>query len=119
MSVKTISPSQARTVMCGLDETNLEFKVKFKRRTDGKIRTMACRFRGNIKNPFPGKQSYDPADHNCFLVYDTEKRGPRNIPLEGIQEIKCAGETLKVDRELVPPSMEGPVGRIKAIIASL
>lgn len=125
MSIKTkISTSQARRLLCKLEEFNLDFSAIFKPRTKGKPdRHITCRFRGNRKAT--GKPSYDPADKNLFRVYDTEKQDYRNIPVEGLKVIKAAGRTVKVVHDplkIVTTDLAGTPAaaqQIRLLIASL
>jgi len=71
------------------------FGVTFEKRTTGEIRDMSCRF--GVKNNLKGKgKTYDPAKLNLVCVWDMQKKGYRNIPLEGIRSIRLGGTNYEV-----------------------
>lgn len=62
------------------------FYVKFRKRTDGTIREMRCRF-GKIPTKHEGTgatKPYDPLDYGLLVVWDMDAEGYRSIPLENL-----------------------------------
>ena len=68
------------------------FGVKFIRRTDGALRTMACRT-GVHYYPPPGSEPchWEPSDKGLLQVWDVHKRGFRMIPADSVQEVSVRG----------------------------
>jgi hypothetical protein len=69
------------------------FSVKFRKRTDpGTIRHMTCRF--DVSKGIKGKERlFEPNEKGLIGVWDIQKRGYRFISVEGITEIRVAGES--------------------------
>ena len=71
------------------------FGVRFIKRTDGSLRTMACRV-GVV--PRPGTTSHErnwnPEDKGLLQVWDVHKRDYRMIPAENIQELRVRGQRI-------------------------
>lgn len=68
------------------------FSVDFVKRTDGSMRKMVARTGVRSEG---GELNYDPSVHNLITVYDMEKRGFRNIPVDNIVTLKAGGNTYK------------------------
>lgn len=66
--------------------------VVFKKRTDGKLRTLNGRL-GVTKALKGGEMKYDPADYKLLTVYDMQKHDYRSIPLDAVRVVKAAGVT--------------------------
>jgi len=69
------------------------FSVKFRKRTDpDTIRHMVCRF--DVSKGIKGKERlFEPNDRGLIGVWDIQNRGYRFISVEGIIEIRVAGES--------------------------
>lgn len=69
------------------------FSVKFRKRTDpDMIRHMICRF--DVSKGVKGKgRLFEPNDRGLISVWDVQARAPRFISVEGITEIRVAGES--------------------------
>jgi len=69
------------------------FSVKFRKRTDpDTIRLMVCRF--NVSKGIKGKERlFSPNDKGLIGVWDVQNQGYRFISVEGITEIRVAGES--------------------------
>lgn len=71
------------------------FSVKVKKRSDGTIRDMVCRFTEGVDQP----GLYDPHKHGLLWVLDMvlvrqgtpKERAVRSIALEGLLELKVHG----------------------------
>lgn len=68
------------------------FNVKFIKRTDGTERSMTCRL-GVTSRLTGGVPAYDAKDKNLLVVFDTQKKGYRSIPIENILTMTVAGVT--------------------------
>lgn len=68
------------------------FSVEFIKRTNGQMRRMVARTGVRSEG---GSLNYDPHYHNLITVYDMEKRGFRNIPVDNIISLKAGGNTYK------------------------
>lgn len=67
------------------------FHVKFRKRTDGTIRTMNAR----VMPPDPGGEPhYDPDEHELLTVLEVPKGQWRNIPADGIIELRAHGQRI-------------------------
>lgn len=66
------------------------FSVEFIKRTDGKIRRMVARTGVHSGG---GDLPYDPTIHNLITVYDMNKKGFRNIPVDNIISLRAGGKT--------------------------
>ena len=72
------------------------FTVIFKKRTNGEIRTINCRF--DVKSHLRGGElKYSPKEKNLMIVFDMQKQDYRSINLDSIIEIKVDGQTFKVE----------------------
>lgn len=68
------------------------FSVTFRRRTDGQIREMNCRF--GVKSKLKGgKASYDPKKKDLMVVWDVQAEGYRSIPREAVETVVHNGMT--------------------------
>lgn len=69
------------------------FSVKFRKRTDpDTIRHMTCRF--NVSKGIKGKaRLFSPNERGLISVWDVQARDYRFISVEGITEIRVAGES--------------------------
>lgn len=66
------------------------------RKKDGEIRHM--NFRLGVRKGVTGQgMAYNPEDRGLITVYDVQKRAYRMINVEGLIEVRAAGQTWKVD----------------------
>lgn len=68
------------------------FTVRFVKRTDGTERLMNCRVRPPVEGG-PGMR-YDPASHELLVVWEIPRRAWRQIPADGIIEIRAHGQRI-------------------------
>jgi hypothetical protein len=59
------------------------FHIVFIKRTNGEVRHMNCRL--GVSKGVTGKgMAYDPIEKGLLTVYDTDKRGYRTVPVDGV-----------------------------------
>lgn len=68
------------------------FGVKFRKRTDGTIRTMSCRV--GVKSNGGGSLPYDPDKHGLLTVWSAHDRGYRHVPADGVIELRAHGQRI-------------------------
>lgn len=69
------------------------FGVRFIKRTDGTLRTMAART-GVKPPPSTEQRHWDPADKGLLQVWDVHKRGFRFIPADSVREVRVRGQRI-------------------------
>lgn len=71
------------------------FTVTYTKRTDNSKRVMNCRL--GVSKKVSGKgMSFDPKSNDLIVVYDMQKRGYRMVSIEGILELKIAGNSFEI-----------------------
>jgi hypothetical protein len=71
------------------------FTVVFNKRSDGSQRTMNCR-QNVTKHLKGGELSYSPNEKKLVMVWDLKNNGYRSFPYEGLTELRCQGQVVKV-----------------------
>jgi hypothetical protein len=79
-------------------QSGLIFTVTFKKRSTGEIRTMNCRY-GVEKHLAGGDLTYNPIEKGLIVVYDLNKQGYRQIPIEGIVSIVLKKQAYNYNNE--------------------
>lgn len=59
------------------------FRITFKKRSTGEIRTMCCRL-GVKKHLAGGEKRFSDSEKNLITVFEMDKEGYRSIPIDGI-----------------------------------
>lgn len=73
------------------------FGVKFIKRTDGSIRTMAARTGVKPKGSGGGEQRHwNPADKGLLQVWDVHKRDFRFVPADSVLEVNVRGRRITI-----------------------
>jgi hypothetical protein len=70
------------------------FTIWFVKRSDGRIRRMTCRLRGQ---PHPAGLKFDPHDRALLPVWDLQAREWRFVNLEGVLCVRTDGKSYRVD----------------------
>lgn len=73
------------------------FGVRFIKRTDGSMRTMAARTGVKPKQDSLEQRHWDPADKGLLQVWDVHKRGFRFIPADAVREVRVRGQRIVPD----------------------
>jgi hypothetical protein len=74
------------------------FTVTFIKRNSEEVRTMNCRI-GVEKHLAGGDLNYNPLDKGLIVVWDLNKKGYRQIPVEGIVSLVLEGKLYNYDKE--------------------
>jgi len=93
--MKVITAKEAAALLMGTK--GRIFSVVFVKRTTGEIRTMVART-GVTSALKGGDAAYSFSANSLLSVYDTQAKGYRTIPLEGIISLKSGGEEYTVSR---------------------
>lgn len=72
------------------------FTITFTKRNSNETRTMNCRY-GVEKHLQGGDLPYNPIERGLIVVYDVQKKGYRQIPIEGIVSLVLAGKLYNYD----------------------
>ncbi len=80
------------------------FGVKFIKRTDGSLRTMAART-GVVpaSSPNNAERNWDPDTKGLLQVWDVHKRDYRMVPADGICELSFHGQRMALRPLPLPP----------------
>jgi hypothetical protein len=79
-------------------QKGLIFTITFEKRKTGEVRTMNCRY-GVETHLAGGDLSYNPLDKGLIVVYDLQKKGYRQIPIEGIVSLVLNKQLYNYDKE--------------------
>lgn len=75
------------------------FRIEFKKRSDGSLRSMLCQFgvKAHIKGGSGTGPAYNAISKNLITVWEKEADSYKTIPIEGILRIMINGIWLTVD----------------------
>lgn len=96
--MKKIDLNHAKGILTNLkkEDFNQIFSVIFKKRTNGEIRKMVCRY-GVTEYLAGGTKAFKDEDHELKTVFDMQKQAYRSIALESLIQIKVKGEVYIVE----------------------
>lgn len=113
-----ISVARAVELIAGMRGTGRLFRVSFRKRSNGEVRHMTCRF-GVTSHQKGGKQRYDAEAKRLLTVFEcggkAGKNGYRNINLDGLLSIKIKGVEYTITDDpgdqlaVTAPSTDAPI----------
>lgn len=87
--MKTITKQQARTLLANIANDGVFFGATVKRRRNGEPKDWNAK---SIADTFNDRDQ----ENDLMTVFDAKAGHPKSIALEGVQQIRCYGETFRV-----------------------